>query len=48
MMCIQVLDSIISHGCFLRQCRVENSVVGVRSRLDDGVELKVNWFLICI
>ncbi|KAK4835734.1 hypothetical protein QYF36_013799 [Acer negundo] len=36
----QVKDAIISHGCFLRECKVEHSIVGERSRLDYGVELK--------
>lgn len=36
----RVVDSIISHGCFLTQCSVEHSIVGVRSRLEYGVELK--------
>ncbi|URE34610.1 hypothetical protein MUK42_05998 [Musa troglodytarum] len=36
----QVVDAIISHGCFLRECSVERSIVGVRSRLDFGAELK--------
>ncbi|KAL5981758.1 beta-adaptin [Asimina triloba] len=36
----QVLDSIISHGCVLRECSIEHSVVGVRSRLEYGAELK--------
>ncbi|XVF22235.1 hypothetical protein REPUB_Repub12eG0156100 [Reevesia pubescens] len=36
----QVMDSIISHGCFLRECSVEHSIVGIRSRLEYGVELK--------
>ncbi|CAN6469595.1 unnamed protein product [Victoria cruziana] len=36
----RVLNAIISHGCFLRECSVEHSVVGVRSRLEYGVELK--------
>ncbi|KAL3695240.1 hypothetical protein R1sor_009316 [Riccia sorocarpa] len=36
----RVIDSIISHGCFLRECSVEHSVVGIRSRIDSGVELK--------
>lgn len=39
----QIVDAIISHGCFLRECSVEHSIVGVRSRLDYGVELKVNY-----
>ncbi|XP_057975741.1 glucose-1-phosphate adenylyltransferase large subunit, chloroplastic/amyloplastic-like isoform X1 [Malania oleifera] len=36
----KVVDSIISHGCFLRECSIQHSVVGVRSRLEYGVELK--------
>ncbi|XP_073108758.1 glucose-1-phosphate adenylyltransferase large subunit 2, chloroplastic isoform X4 [Elaeis guineensis] len=36
----RILDAIISHGCFLRECSIQHSVVGVRSRLDYGVELK--------
>lgn len=36
----RVMDSIISHGCFLRECSVEHSIVGIRSRLDYGVEMK--------
>lgn len=38
---LQIKDSIISHGCFLRECSIEHSIVGERSRLDSGVELKV-------
>jgi len=37
------VDAIISHGCFLRECSVQHSIVGERSRLDYGVELKVNY-----
>jgi glucose-1-phosphate adenylyltransferase len=36
----QVRDSIISHGCFLRSCNVEHSIVGIRSRIEDGSTLK--------
>ncbi|KAA8537592.1 hypothetical protein F0562_027200 [Nyssa sinensis] len=36
----RILDAIISHGCFLRECSVQHSVVGVRSRLEYAVELK--------
>nr|GMD84393.1 glucose-1-phosphate adenylyltransferase large subunit 1-like [Ipomoea batatas] len=36
----KIKDAIISHGCFLRECTVEHSIVGERSRLDSGVELK--------
>ncbi|KAK1318364.1 hypothetical protein QJS10_CPB04g01178 [Acorus calamus] len=36
----QVLNSIISHGCFLRECSVEHSIVGIRSRIEYGSELK--------
>jgi hypothetical protein len=40
---LQVVDAIISHGCFLRECSIDHSIVGERSRLDYGVELKVNY-----
>ncbi|KAK6946273.1 Nucleotidyl transferase domain [Dillenia turbinata] len=36
----RIVDAIISHGCFLRECSIERSIVGERSRLDSGVELK--------
>ncbi|CAK9176388.1 unnamed protein product [Ilex paraguariensis] len=36
----RIVDAIISHGCFLSECSIEHSIVGVRSRLDYGVELK--------
>ncbi|KAG8085262.1 hypothetical protein GUJ93_ZPchr0010g10118 [Zizania palustris] len=37
---VQIKDAIISHGCFLRECTIEHSIVGVRSRLNSGCELK--------
>lgn len=36
----KITDSIISHGCFLDNCRIEHSVVGVRSRIGSNVHLK--------
>ncbi|KAJ7967304.1 Glucose-1-phosphate adenylyltransferase [Quillaja saponaria] len=36
----RIVDAIISHGCFLRECIVQHSIVGERSRLDYGVELQ--------
>ncbi|GAV71760.1 NTP_transferase domain-containing protein [Cephalotus follicularis] len=36
----RIVNAIVSHGCFLRECSVENSIVGIRSRLESGVELK--------
>ncbi|KAG4389088.1 hypothetical protein AAZX31_06G011100 [Glycine max] len=35
----RIVDAIISHGCFLRECTVQHSIVGERSRLDYGVEV---------
>lgn len=37
---LQILDSIVSHGCFLRECSVQHSIVGIRSRVESGVELQ--------
>ena len=39
---LQIVEAIISHGCFLRECSVQHSIVGVRSRLESGVELRVS------
>ncbi|KAG4953425.1 hypothetical protein AAZX31_14G070600 [Glycine max] len=36
----KIVDAIISHGCFLSECRVQHSIVGVRSRLESGSELQ--------
>ncbi|KAE9616506.1 putative glucose-1-phosphate adenylyltransferase [Lupinus albus] len=36
----RIVDAIISHGCFLRECSVQHSIVGERSRLDYGVEIQ--------
>ncbi|AES82317.2 glucose-1-phosphate adenylyltransferase large subunit 1 [Medicago truncatula] len=36
----QVVNSLVSDGCFLRECKVEHSIVGIRSRLNSGVQLK--------
>nr|AAF66436.1 ADP-glucose pyrophosphorylase large subunit [Perilla frutescens] len=36
----KIKDAIISHGCFLRECVCQHSILGERSRLDSGVELK--------
>ncbi|KAM7258506.1 hypothetical protein ACFE04_014247 [Oxalis oulophora] len=36
----KIVEAIISHGCFLHECSIEHSIVGVRSRLETGVELK--------
>ncbi|KAL6636956.1 hypothetical protein ACP70R_024528 [Stipagrostis hirtigluma subsp. patula] len=36
----KITDSIISHGCFLDNCRIEHSVVGIRSRIGSNVHLK--------
>ncbi|XP_042488444.1 glucose-1-phosphate adenylyltransferase large subunit 3, chloroplastic/amyloplastic [Macadamia integrifolia] len=36
----KIIDSILSHGCFLDNCVVEHSVVGIRSRINSNVHLK--------
>ncbi|XP_027940123.1 glucose-1-phosphate adenylyltransferase large subunit 1-like [Vigna unguiculata] len=36
----RIVDAIISHGVFLNQCKVQHSVVGLRSRLEAGSELQ--------
>lgn len=39
---LQIVDSIVSHGSFLTDCFVEHSVVGIRSRINSNVHLKVH------
>ncbi|CAL0309070.1 unnamed protein product [Lupinus luteus] len=36
----KIVDSIISHGCFLNNSLIEHSVVGIRSRINSNVHLK--------
>ncbi|XP_078428543.1 glucose-1-phosphate adenylyltransferase large subunit 1-like isoform X2 [Wolffia australiana] len=36
----KIKDSFISHGCFLDQCNIQHSIIGDRSRLEFGVEMK--------
>ncbi|CAH8273809.1 unnamed protein product [Arabidopsis lyrata] len=36
----RIVNSIISHGCFLGECSIQRSIIGERSRLDYGVELQ--------
>ncbi|KAG6545335.1 hypothetical protein Mapa_013184 [Marchantia paleacea] len=35
----RIVDSIVSHGCFLRSCSVQHSIIGIRSRIESGVQL---------
>ncbi|EPS66248.1 hypothetical protein M569_08527, partial [Genlisea aurea] len=36
----KIIDSIISHGCFLTNAIIEHSVIGIRSRVNSNVHLK--------
>ncbi|EAZ91249.1 glucose-1-phosphate adenylyltransferase [Crocosphaera chwakensis] len=36
----QVIESMISEGCILKECYIENSVIGIRSRIDSGCTIK--------
>ena len=38
---MQIVDSIISHGSFVNNAFIEHSVVGIRSRINSNVHLKV-------
>lgn len=37
----QINDAIISHGAFLEECKVDNSIVGLRSRVGKNVKMVV-------
>ncbi|KAL6768784.1 AGP1 [Auxenochlorella protothecoides x Auxenochlorella symbiontica] len=36
----RVTDAVVSHGSLLRDCFVDTSIIGIRSRIDKGVEMK--------
>lgn len=36
----KITDAIISHGCFLSDCSVQNAIIGLRSHIERGVEIK--------
>ncbi|MED6143880.1 Clathrin assembly protein complex 2 beta large chain [Stylosanthes scabra] len=36
----KIVDSIVSHGCFLNNSFIEHSVVGIRSRINSNVHLR--------
>lgn len=40
-------DVIVSHGSYLKECTVEHSIIGVRSRINEGCVIKVrqHWVL---
>ncbi|CAM6098854.1 unnamed protein product [Calypogeia fissa] len=41
----RVVDSIVSHGCFIRESKVTHSVIGLRSQLDTGCDLQDTFML---
>lgn len=36
----EVIQSMVSEGCVLKECYIENSVIGIRSRIDSGCTIK--------
>nr|ABR17521.1 unknown [Picea sitchensis] len=36
----KIVDSIVSHGCFLQNCYIEHSIIGIRSRIESDVSLQ--------
>uniref|UniRef100_A0A9I9CPH3 Glucose-1-phosphate adenylyltransferase n=1 Tax=Cucumis melo TaxID=3656 RepID=A0A9I9CPH3_CUCME len=43
----KIVDSIISHGSFLNSCFIEHSVIGIRSRINSNVHLKISHHKQC-
>src|SRR6266498_2625064 len=41
----QILDSILSDGCIVSGAEIRNSVVGLRSRISNGVHLEVSFMM---
>ena len=42
-----VADALISHGCFLENCTVENAIVGLRSKVGKNVQIKDTMIMGC-
>jgi len=42
-----VADALISHGCFLDSCTVENAIVGLRSKVGKNVQIKDTMIMGC-
>ncbi|KAH9318270.1 hypothetical protein KI387_020039, partial [Taxus chinensis] len=36
----KIVDSIVSHGCFLQNCSIKHSIIGLRSRIESGVSFE--------
>ncbi|MEA5447026.1 glucose-1-phosphate adenylyltransferase [Leptolyngbya sp. CCNP1308] len=36
----EVTDSMVSEGCILKECRITNSVIGIRSRIESGCTIE--------
>ncbi len=36
----QISETMISDGCIIKSCRVHNSIIGIRSRLDEGSNIE--------
>lgn len=36
----EILQSMVSEGCILRECKIFNSVVGIRSRIESGCTIR--------
>jgi hypothetical protein len=37
----QLTDAIVSHGAYLRECTVNHAIIGLRSRVNEGVTIEV-------
>jgi glucose-1-phosphate adenylyltransferase len=40
-----VIESLISEGCFIEKARIERSVIGIRSRIADGARIRQSLIL---
>ena len=37
----QLKDAIVSHGVYLEECTIDNAIIGLRSRVNKGVVIRV-------
>jgi glucose-1-phosphate adenylyltransferase len=41
----EIRDSIVSDGCIINGAKISNSVIGLRSRLGEGVQLEASYMM---
>ena len=44
----KISDAIISHGAYLEKCTVDNAIIGLRARIDEGCQIRVRTWQLAV